>query len=240
MTEKREEDFYRERLRVFLGDPRIGVTDPSPAALARYTAAFTHKSFAREHGSAGVPVADYEALEFLGDRVLNLVVAEYIFRHSPGNEGEMTEKMEFARNSHLFSIVSSLGTGFSGMIRLGSHQKLTSRIAASAFESFLGAYFLDRGFEKTRSFLLGLLGDELGTFIPFMNYKKRLQEHIQKTSRQIPVYERIAKEGPDHAPVFTYRVSVSGVILGTGRGITKTQATQEAARNALCSLGLLQ
>lgn len=240
MTENREQDPYQERLLEFLSDPRVGVTDPSPAALAWYTAAFTHKSFAREYGSAAVPVADFEALEFLGDRVLNLVVAEYIFRHSPGNEGEMTEKMEFARNSHLFSILSSLGTDFPGMIRIGSHQKLTSRIVASAFESFLGAYFLDRGFETTRSFLLGLLGDELGTFIPFQNYKKRLQEYIQKTSRQIPIYERIAKEGPDHAPVFTYRVSVSGVTIGTGKGITKTQATQEAARNALCSLGLLQ
>ncbi|MDH7509665.1 MAG: putative dsRNA-binding protein [Methanolinea sp.] len=215
------------------------MTDPSPAALALYTTAFTHKSFAREHGSADEPVSDFEALEFLGDRVLNLVVAEYIFRQSPENEGEMAEKMEFVRNSHLFSIVSSLGTDFPGMIRLGSHQKLTSRIVASAFESFLGAYFLDRRFETTRSFLLGLLGDELGNFIPFMNYKKRLQEHIQKTSRHIPIYERIAKEGPDHAPVFTYKVSVAGFVLGTGKGITKTQATQDAARNALCSLGLL-
>jgi ribonuclease-3 len=240
MTGTREQDPYLERLLVFLSDPRVGVTNPSPAALAWYTAAFTHKSFARDHQSAEAPVADYEALEFLGDRVLNLVVAEHIFRHSPGTEGEMTEKMEFVRNSHLFSIVSALGPDFPGMIRLGSHQKLTSRIVASAFESFLGAYFLDRGFEPTRAFLLGLLGDELGSFIPFMNYKKRLQEHVQKTSRQIPIYERIAKEGPDHAPVFTYRVSVSGVVLGTGKGITKTQATQEAARDALRFLGLIQ
>jgi len=230
---------FLERLEAFLGQPRVGLDDPSPEALARYAAAFTHSSFAREHFPGNETPEDYEALEFLGDRVLNLVVAEYIFRNFPGDEGEMTERMEFVKNSHLSDIVSALGPGFPSMIRLGSHQELTAGIVASAFEAFLGAYFLDRGFDATRSFLLGLVGDALDRFVPFANYKKALQEHFQKESRQVPTYEMIGKEGPDHAPVFTYRVAVSGAVLGTGRGRSKVEATQEAARDALRSLGLL-
>jgi len=234
-----ESEPFLERLGAFLGRPRIGLSDISPTALARYTAAFTHSSFAREQPPGSEAPEDYEALEFLGDRVLNLIVAEYIFQHFPGNEGEMTERMEFVKNSHLSEIVSALGTDFPCMIRLGSHQELTTGIVAQAFEAFLGAYFLDRGFDATRSFLLGLVGDALDRFVPFANYKKALQEHFQKTSRQVPNYELVGKEGPDHAPVFTYRVSVSGTVLGIGKGRSKVQATQEAARDALRSLGLL-
>lgn len=230
---------FLERLVAFLGQPRIGLGDLSPEALTRYAAAFTHSSFARENPPGNEAPGDYEALEFLGDRVLNLIVAEYFFRHFPGNEGEMTERMEFVKNSHLSDLVSALGADFPSMIRLGPHQELTAGIVASAFEAFLGAYFLDRGFDATRSFLLGLVGDELDRFVPFANYKKALQEHFQKASRQVPAYEMIGKEGPDHAPVFTYTVAVSGTVLGTGRGRSKVQATQEAARDALRSLGLL-
>ncbi len=230
---------FRENLAAFLGQPPVELEDLTEVSLTRFISAFTHRSFVRENPSGDEGMEDFEALEFLGDRVLNLIVAEYIFTHTPRTEKEMADRMEFVKNNHLAFLVSSLFPGFSLMIRLGHHQRLTSGIVASAFEAFLGAYFLDKGFDATRSFLLRMFRDELDRFAPVTNYKRELQEHLQKNARQIPVYRMVGKEGPDHTPVFSYSVACEGKILGTGKGRTKAQATQEAARDALRSLGLI-
>ncbi|MEM2123829.1 MAG: putative dsRNA-binding protein [Methanolinea sp.] len=231
-------DDYEGRLKQFLLRHGIDPAGRSPGDMARFVAAFTHRSFAKGRPPGDRGTDDYEALEFLGDRVLNLVVAERIFRNSAGSVGEMADRMEFVKNAHLSAVVAALGDEFPRLVRLGPNQELTGSIVASAFEAFLGAYFLAAGFEETRALLLGLLGDTLDTFTPFANYKKRLQEHLQKTYRKLPVYELVKKEGPDHAPVFTYRVLLDGTPLGQGTGRSKMEATQNAAREALRALGI--
>lgn len=229
---------YAERLMQFLSRYGVDFAGRSPGKIARFIAAFTHRSFAKNQPPCEGVADDYEALEFLGDRVLNLVVAERIFRNSTGTVGEMAERMEFVKNAHLSVIVAALGDEFPRLVRLGQNQELTGSIVASAFEAFLGAYFIEEGFERTRTLILDLLGDTLDTFTPSANYKKMLQEYLQKAFRKVPIYELVKREGPDHAPVFTYRVLFEGNSLGLGTGRSKMEATQNAAREALRALGI--
>lgn len=232
-------DDWMERIRHFLQQPEIGVVSPSPEALARYISAFTHPSCIREQASGdnALPFPDnFERLEFLGDRVLNLVVAEYLFLDGDQSEGAMTSRMEVVRNQHLGAIVPSLDIGFPEMIRAGQNQEKTTRIIAAAFEAFIGAFYLDNGLESTKLMLMRLIGDDIATFSSDDNYKKVLQERVQKSFQILPEYVLIRKIGPDHCPEFTYQVLLDTKILGTGKGATKAVATQNAARAALSAL----
>lgn len=239
MTGTPKGDDWMERIRHFLQQPGIGVVSPSPEALERYAGAFTHPSYIRERASNDdvLPYPDnFERLEFLGDRVLNLVVAEYLFLDGDQSEGAMTSRMEVVRNQHLGSIVPSLGIGFQEIIRAGHNQEKTTRIIAAAFEAFIGAFYLDWGLEPTKLMLMRLIGDEIATFSSNDNYKKQLQEKVQKSFQILPEYILIRKTGPDHCPEFTYQVLLNKRIWGTGRGATKAVATQNAARDALSAL----
>lgn len=232
-------DEWMERIRHFLQQPDIGVVSPSPEALARYASAFTHPSYIREQdpgNNAPLFPDNFERLEFLGDRVLNLVVAEYLFLDGDQSEGAMTSRMEVVRNQHLGAIVPSLGIGFLEMIRAGQNQEKTTRIIAAAFEAFIGAFYLDRGLEPAKLMLMRLIGDEIATFSSDDNYKKLLQERVQKSLQILPEYMLIQKTGPDHCPEFTYQVLLDKEIWGTGTGATKAIATQNAARAALIAL----
>jgi len=227
-------------LRNFLQQPEIGLSHPTPDALIRYADALTHPSYLRENSRGdGAPSGpdDFERLEFLGDRVLNLVVAQYLFLEGHQSEGDMTSRMEVVKNQHLGAIVPSLAIGFSEMVLVGRNQKKTSRILAASFEAFIGAFYLDKGFESTRAMIMHLMGDEIATFSPDDNYKKMLQEEVQKSMGIIPVYILKEKKGPDHKPEFTYEVILGEKTYGVGSGTSKAMATQDAAHAALHALG---
>lgn len=239
MKETSPGDTMVKRLKQFLQQSSIGIDAPTGEDLSRYAGAFTHPSYTRERIAVGEPLPypdTFERLEFLGDRVLNLVVAEYLFSDGQQNEGAMTSRMEVVRNQNLGAIVPSLDIGFIDMIVVGQNQKKTTRIIASSFEAFIGAFFLDRGFGETKQMLMRLIGDEIATFSPDDNYKKMLQENVQKSGGILPVYILAEKTGPDHCPLFTYRVMLDTRISGTGTGPTKAVATQNAARDALRNL----
>lgn len=233
--EKRDSDLIE-----LLAHPAIGIFNPSPAAVARYATAFRHPSYIREQpggtGEAGGP-DDFERLEFLGDRVLNLIVAEFLFNEGRMSEGSMTMRMEVVKNQHLGAIVPSLGIGFSAMILVAKRQPKTARIIASSFEAFIGAVYLDAGLERTRVMIMRLMGDELETFSPDDNFKKMLQEKVQKSMKAVPEYVLKGKSGPDHCPEFTYQVFIGKRAFGEGRGRSKAVATQNAALAALHTLG---
>lgn len=233
-------DIWTDRLNSFLHQPAIGCRDLSKRSLARFSAALTHQSYIREIQQQGddlAPEEDYERLEFLGDRVLNLVVAEHLFSSGHSSEGCMTSRMEVVKNQHLGAIVPSLGIGFPEMIRVGRHQQMTTRIIAGSFEAFIGAYYLARGLLHTRIMILRLMGDDIASFSPNDNYKKILQEDVQRTAGILPVYILHRKEGPDHSPEFVYRVLIGGAVQGEGRGRSKAEATQNAALDALRARG---
>ncbi|MCU0631593.1 MAG: putative dsRNA-binding protein [Methanolinea sp.] len=227
-------------MRIFLQQPSIGCKNPTPEALERYGNALTHPSYIQDHPrkeGASPGTEDYERLEFLGDRVLNLVVAEYLFSDGHQSEGSMTSRMEVVKNQHLGAIVPSLCIGFPEMIQLGRNQERTTRIIAASFEAFMGAYYLDGGLNATRDLIMRLMGDEISSFSPGDNYKKMLQEEVQRYPGILPVYVLREKEGPDHRPVFTYAVLLGGKVYGEGRGHSKARATQNAALAALRALG---
>jgi ribonuclease-3 len=121
----------RESLRLFL--KKLGRARISPEALEQYDRALTHRSAVREIGDGG----DNERLEFLGDRVLNFIIAEYLYETFSEAEGELTARMEFTKNRNLARLISASGTGFENLILTGKGQVKTPRIIAGSFEPFI-------------------------------------------------------------------------------------------------------
>ena len=205
--------------------------------------ALTHRSRAAEDVSGGV--YDNESLEFLGDAVLGLVVAEALFRRYPESSEGQKSKIKAA-------VVSTQSLArHAEAIRLGEHlllgrgeEKTGGRfkqaLLADAYEALIAALYLDGGLPAAATFLERELGvaiaagahqDAVGP-----DYKSALQERLQASGRGLPEYRVAAASGPDHRKVFTIEVVVSGEILGTATGKAKKEAEQEAARLALLQL----
>ena len=220
-------------IREFLASPEIGRQSISPAAFARYDAAFTHRSYARESESVPKGIADNERLEFLGDRVLNLVIAEFLFSEFEEPEGSLAARMEWTKNRNLASVLSTAAPAFTGLIRVGRNQGMTPMIVAGSFEAFTGALYLDAGLDAAKKMIKSFFAESIREFSTDTNYKKKLQESLQKKNLPLPVYELESREGEPHSPHFLYLVKSGGVPLGRGTGTTKSEATQHAAREAL-------
>lgn len=221
----------QESLRSFL--KRLGRIRVSAGALERYNQALTHRSFSRQSGGGE---GDNERLEFLGDRVLNLFLAECLYRAFPETEGELTARMEVSRNRNLARRVIASESGLEDLILLGKGQEMTPRIIAGSFEAFIAALYLDAGLANTREVLFRFFPPEAGSFDATRNYKKELQEHLQKAGLPPPRYEPESRRGEDHRPWFVYTVLIDGVVAGRGTGSNKADATQEAARQALVTI----
>jgi ribonuclease-3 len=225
------DDQRKTALRAFL--KRLGRTRVSAGALELYHQALTHRSYSRQSEDRE---GDNERLEFLGDRILNFILAEHLYRTYPETEGELTTRMEFARNMNLARHVASSGSGLEDLILLGKGQEMTSRIAAGSFEALIAALYLDAGLAKTQEIIFRFFPIETTRFGPSRNYKKELQEQLQKAGLPPPTYEPESKEGADHRPRFVYVVRMNGVVAGRGTGKNKSEATREAARQALEAL----
>jgi len=224
-------DGERERLLcAFLSSPAIGRSRVGSEALERYHSAMTHRSHMRETGETS---GDNERLEFLGDRVLNLIVAEFLFLNYPGPEGDLTARMEWTENRNLARAVTAAGIGFEELILVGSRQEKTPRIIAGAFEAFVAALYLDLGLERTKTIIGRLMADEIRNYRTDRNYKKSLQEYLQKQDRPLPEYQLEERSGAHHHPRFSYMVIIDGEVIGRGTGRSKAEATQNAAREAL-------
>ena len=220
-------------IREFLARPEIGKRRISRAAFARYDTAFTHRSFTRERDIDPPTITDNERLEFLGDRVLNLVIAEFLYSWFDEPEGSLSARMEWTRNRNLAVVICTVHTAFPGLIRVGRKQVITQRIIAGSFEAFIGALYLDSGLEPVKKMVEAFFAENIRKFSTETNYKKKLQEILQKKNLPLPVYELEYREGEPHSPYFTYVVKSEGIIIGRGKGKNKQEATQHAARNAL-------
>ena len=209
--------------------------------------ALTHKSRAAEDVSGGV--ADNESLEFLGDAVLGLVVADALFRQYPHyNEGQKSKIKA--------SIVSTQALARQAEeIRLGDHlilgrgeEKTGGRfkqaLLADAYEALIAAIYLDGGLEAAESFLRRELKTAIdaGAMRNFVgqDYKSALQELVQALGRPLPEYRIAGEAGPDHRKTFSIEVVVGGEVLGAATGKAKKEAEQEAARLAIARLNLSQ
>ncbi|OFW02682.1 MAG: ribonuclease III [Acidobacteria bacterium RIFCSPLOWO2_02_FULL_68_18] len=205
--------------------------------------ALTHKSRAAEDTSGGV--FDNESLEFLGDAVLGLVVAETLFRRFPDYTEGQKSKIKA-------SVVSTQSLArHAEHIRLGDHlllgrgeEKTGGRfkqaLLADGYEALIAAIYLDGGLAAAASFLERELGGAIQTGaqqdVVGLDYKSALQERLQALGRPLPEYRVAAEAGPDHRKQFTIEVIVAGDVLGSATGKAKKEAEQEAARLAIATL----
>jgi ribonuclease-3 len=204
--------------------------------------ALTHKSRAAEDASGGV--ADNESLEFLGDAVLGLVVADALFHQYPNYDEGQKSKVKAA-------VVSTQSLArHAERLRLGEHlilgrgeEKTGGRfkqaLLADGYEALIAALYLDGGLEAAESFLRRELKDALDegsaqTLV--QDHKSALQERLQALGRPLPEYRVSGEAGPDHRKIFSVEVTVNGEVLGAATGRAKKEAEQEAARLALAKL----
>lgn len=201
------------------------------------TTALTHSSYANEkHGEA----QSYERLEFLGDSILGLVTAEFLYTHEPClPEGRMTRlRAELVCEVSLHKTALELGLG--RYMRLGRGEEHTGgrerpSILADMVEAIIAAMYLDSGMDQARSFILErILHDvEFGDSHRSADYKTQLQELVQRRSNQVITYRLKGESGPDHDKTFLFEVLINGETCGEGSGKTKKEAEQMAARKAL-------
>jgi ribonuclease-3 len=210
----------------------LGVAFRDPDLLER---ALTHRSYAFENGG----LRTNERLEFLGDAVLAIVVTDAIFHDHPNApEGDLARLRAAAvRASSLADVARNLGLG--RYVRLGKGEEASGgrdkdNILADTFEAVLGAIYEDSGLDAAAAVVRGLFTDrlhELATQGAALDYKTSLQELAAAEYETLPRYSVVA-EGPDHEKIFTARVEIAGQDLGTGKGKSKKDAEQAAAREA--------
>ena len=218
---------------------RLRLKFNDPALLAQ---ALVHRSYLNEAPEPGTE--SNERLEFLGDAVLGLVIAHWLYERYPDQpEGRLTElRSHLVKAETLAEVARRLNLG--AHLRLGRGEDATGGRTrplnqARVLEAVIGAAFLDRGFRKTQVWLLRLLDEELsglgGGELP-EDAKSRLQHVAQMHFAMTPRYTIVSTEGPDHEKVFTVEVRVGDHALGVGRGRSKRIAEREAAETALAAI----
>ncbi len=202
--------------------------------------ALTHTSYANEHFQENRHLNSNERVEFIGDAVLGLIAGTYIFENFPLiSEGRMS-KLRASVVCETTLAKLALAVHIDQFLRLGVGEDQTggrskASILADAFESVLGAVYLDGGFEAARSMLLPLIVPEImarADNLVLSDYKSRLQELLGKT-RLAATYEMVSAVGPDHDKTFTSRVSIGDDKFAFGEGKTKKEAEQAAAKRLM-------
>jgi ribonuclease-3 len=216
---------------------RLGHRFARPELLRQ---ALTHSSKANEAGDLAL---GNERLEFLGDAVLGLCVAELLMTAFPHEtEGALSRARAQAVNQASLA-ARALDLGLDGVVQLGkSERKNAGRekpsILADVFEAVLGALYLDAGFEAARTFVAREFASDLQEVGAVLrDAKTRLQETLQSSGNEPPRYVTVAESGPPHAREFSVEARVGERVLGAGRGRSKQAAEQAAARYALLELG---
>jgi len=227
----------RRALRAF--GKRFGLEAAARGDCTLLDAALTHDSFAYEHakGSAAIAMSN-ERLEFLGDAVLGLIVADELFQRYPQDpEGRLSPRRArlIARDA-LAATARRLELG--ALLRLGkgeaaAHGEARPRLLAAAFEALVGAVFVSGGFEAAKKFVrrihIDAARDAAGTADP----RSALQEYSQARFKSAPSYALVDESGPAHARSFCATVRIAGDVVGTGSGSTKKEAQARAAAEAL-------
>jgi ribonuclease-3 len=204
--------------------------------------ALVHSSYANEN--PGLAPASNERLEFLGDAVLDMVIAAKLYGDFPNlSEGEMTKlRALLVRRDTLAKMARFLRLGdhlYLGRGEEASGGRNKPANLAGAFEAVIGAIFLDRGTAIARRFILKLFDNELHKAVSqrtATDYKSELQELIQARNQKAPTYHVIEELGPDHNKRFTVEVRAGDTVLGTGSGKSKKSAETEAAHATLKKL----
>lgn len=208
------------------------------ADLALLDLALTHTSHA--HESSAFPERHNEPLEFLGDAVIGLVVADLLHRRHPeGEEGLKTKARALMvsagglkRRADILGLPDLLLMSRSEMKAGGRHK---SSLWADAYEAVVAALYLDGGMEAATRFVAGEFATELAapTLPVLPDHKSTLQELLQDRGESVPEYVTIAEEGPKHRRLWRVQCVIGGEVVSEGEGHSKKEAHQEAARRAL-------
>lgn len=203
-----------------------------------YEEALTHRSYLQVKNDPAIQ--SNERLEFLGDAILGMVVAEYLFHHHEDvAEGELTKMRSWLVNKRALALCARKLQLQQFMLMSYSAANALARgsdsILADALEALIAAVYLDHGFEQARTFieerLLPLILQE--RVMQDTNFKSLLLEHVQARGYPAPTYRVIEESGPDHEKQFTVAVYVGSTSVGIGTGRSKKEAEQNAARQAL-------
>lgn len=202
--------------------------------------ALTHSSYANERWHNGL--LSNERLEFLGDSILGMLVAEYLYRSFPDRpEGELTRmRADMVCEKTLASVANHIGLGQHLMLGHGEEQgggRSRDSILADAMESVIAACFLDGGLDAALQFIKKFILVEVPvTKLHNIDYKTQLQELVQQKKNQVLSYQLVGQSGPDHDKKFEVEVSLNGNVVGRGQGRSKKRAEQDSAREAIESL----
>lgn len=214
-----------------------------PSLLRR---ALTHRSFANEHPEE--VLEDNERLEFLGDAVLDFIVAAFLYHRFPEmREGRLTSlRAALVRTETLARLAAEVG--IDRELRLGRGEEESGGRTrppnlCAAFEAVVGALYLDQGLAAVQAWLEPMLGTVVERVLRAeldKDARSLLQEWSQARLGLTPVYRTVAAEGPDHAKAFTVQVSIGGQVVGEGSGRSKQAAARAAAEAALLRLAEAQ
>ncbi len=213
-----------------------------PKSMALYEQAFFHRSFAYEQGMAAHE--SNERLEFLGDSVLGLVLAEYLCaRYTTSEEGDISKmKAQLGSRQTLAEVARRLN--LADFLRVGrgeekaGTQNLPS-LMSNVFEAVVGAIYLDRGYREAADFIVRNFAPEFEKDLVSQDYKSVLQEFAQRKFHTAPFYQIVRAYGPEHHKTFEILARINGRVYGRGRGHTKKEGEQSAARQALRRLGVM-
>lgn len=205
--------------------------------LSLLNLAFTHRSYANETTDE---IGNNERLEFLGDSILGMVVADWLFRNMPKkHEGDFSKIKSIAVSEDSLDVVAKklhLGTYLlmgKGEERSGGREK--KALLADCVEALFAACYLDQGFIPTRDFILSCMVPQIEDVVRnnyHHDFKTSLQEYCQHCYKKTPVYTLVDKKGPEHDFTFFVTVNVHGQVFGPAQGSTKKQAEQNAAKLA--------
>lgn len=205
--------------------------------------AFIHRSFVNESKD----IAQHnERLEFLGDSVLGMLIADYLYRYLPSTpEGELSVlRSRLVEANSCFNYVQKYELG--QYLLLGKGERMNDgrgreSILADLFEAIMGAIYVDGGLEAAKRFLFRNFSPEIEAILktPVRNFKALLQDYCQKNFQQTPTYKVLAEEGPDHSKIFKICVLINNQEMGYGQGSSKKEAQQGAAADALARFHVL-
>lgn len=204
--------------------------------------AFVHRSFVNENRDID---AHNERLEFLGDSVLGVIIADYLYRHLPTTpEGDLSYlRSRLVEASSCVHYVSKLNV--EKHLLLGKGERMNDgrgreSILSDLFEAIIGAIFLDGGLEAAKDFLFNNFSEDVERILktPLNNWKAMLQDYCQKIHHNTPIYSVLEESGPDHSKIFRIAVTINGETMGMGVGASKKEAQQNAAAEAFQKLPL--
>ena len=213
-------------------EKKLGYTVTNKALLSE---AVNHSSYANEHRETGM--GSNERLEFLGDSILGVVTAEFLFKTYPKlPEGDLTRmRAALVCEQSLYEVALELELG--KHLRLGKGEEAgggreRQSILADAVEAVLAAVYLDGGMEKARALIYRVLLNNAPAAEERKDYKTTLQEVVQRKNGQVLTYHMVDEKGPDHNKTFLFDVCLNGEVVGRGQGHSKKEAEQAAACSA--------